>query len=617
MGRQRGRGSRSAWAGLALIGAEGLVALTAGPSPVLVGCLLVLVPGLALAPLLPHELKAPVVRLTVVPVVGVGASSLLLVTLSELRVPLTGLSIRLLLLLTGLAGVLASTWRTGEGSRPLKTAPLAEGSALVLLGSILCLGITLQGSIVGGTPLPGEDWGHYLLYADQIRQQHSLLIDNPYWMLGGQRFAEDPGAPSLYSAYVLLTGEPTSVLLQGIWVFAALAVVSVFTFAATLWGTAAGLISAGLYAAVPMNLDMLSWYGLANIFGLVLLPIVLLALGIALRERNRGDWAMLLGLGLVALAAAHRLTFLVACLALVPCVAVLVYRRRRETVRLVLLGGAGVVLGGGVVAYLVEQGVATKGLQGYHAYLPTKVHWHLVDRDLTTLLGVLGAIALLLVLLAPGLRRDASRFVLFSLSAAILALTYAWVVHVPTSYDRPSYFLPLLLAVAVGVALGRLAPRLAVLAIAAIVLVAFQARDLAPDFRGFYGYVNRESLAVLGKTERLVEPGQPVVTDTCWAFLAPWLLQRPTLAALDPSFILPAVEVEPARLARRILYGGPAGASIARRTGIRYALVDPLCTHAGGTPVAPPDIGTPVFASTRLVVLDLRSAADRAAGATG
>src|SRR4029079_70137 len=116
----------------------------------------------------------------------------------------------------------------------------AEAIGLLLLGGVVCLGVTLLPVMVDGRALPGQDWGHYLLYTDEIRQKHSLLIDNPYWMLGGRDFSEDPGVPALYAAYGLLSGQSTAVLAQGIWVFAALAVVSVFTFVAALWGRTAG-----------------------------------------------------------------------------------------------------------------------------------------------------------------------------------------------------------------------------------------------------------------------------------------------------------------------------------------------------------------------------------------
>jgi hypothetical protein len=45
---------------------------------------------------------------------------------------------------------------------------------------------------------------------------------------------------------------------------------------------------------------------------------------------------------------------------------------------------------------------------------------------------------------------------------------------------------------------------------------------------------------------------------------------------------------------------------LAEKLGVRYALVDPQCTHVSGRPYDPPTSGTAIFASSRLVVLDLQ-----------
>ena len=490
---------------------------------------------------------------------------------------------------------------------PASAETPGEGATLALLGAAVAIGVTLQGLIVGGKPLPGQDWGHYLLYVDEIRKQGSLLIDNPFWMLGGLPFAEDPGAPVLYAAQALLSEQTTASLQQGIWLVAVLAIVSVFVFVAALWGRTAGLIAAGLYAVVPMTLDMLAWHALANIWALVLLPPVLLAAGMALRGRLDLRWCAFLGLFLIALAAAHRLSFLVAVLALLPCLVILVWRHGREGVRFVAWTlGFAVVGGAGVIVDLVQRNIDTGGTQGYRAFLATKVDWEFVARDLTPLFGILGAVALLAVLLAPALRADPARFVLLGLLVAVLALSYSWVVHFPTAYFRAAYYIPVLLAAAIGIAWAKLIPKLALGAAVVILVVGLEARDLAQPLRTFYDYTNQESLTGLGYLKGLTKPDDVIVTDTCWGFLATWLLAQPIIAAQDPSLILPKAEVAPARMARRILYGGEQGAQLARRIGARYAIVDPQCTHQTGRLVAEPDIGTPLYASTRLVVLDLR-----------
>ena len=59
----------------------------------------------------------------------------------------------------------------------------------------------LQAACIGGDPIPGNDWAKYLLYADEITAQGTLLIDNPYWMLGVP-FREDPAVPALYGSFL-------------------------------------------------------------------------------------------------------------------------------------------------------------------------------------------------------------------------------------------------------------------------------------------------------------------------------------------------------------------------------------------------------------------------------
>ncbi len=115
--------------------------------------------------------------------------------------------------------------------------------ALAGLALALLVAVVLQGRVLSGTPVPGNDWAKYLLYADEIARQGSLLIDNPLWMLGVP-FREDPGAPSLYGSFLVLTGAPAGVLMHGIWVFALASLLSVFAFVRALWGSAAACCAA-------------------------------------------------------------------------------------------------------------------------------------------------------------------------------------------------------------------------------------------------------------------------------------------------------------------------------------------------------------------------------------
>ena len=78
------------------------------------------------------------------------------------------------------------------------------------------------------------------------------------------------------------------------------------------------------------------------------------------------------------------------------------------------------------------------------------------------------------------------------------------------------------------------------------------------------------------------------------------------VAGRAPWDILPAAETRPAGLARRILYGDPASAArLAGESQARYALVSPLCDDGRGGFMPAPRFGVPIYASRRLVILDL------------
>ena len=158
-----------------------------------------------------------------------------------------------------------------EAARFLDRAdlPVAGGLALAL-----ALGALLQQHVIGGNPIPGNDWAKYLLYADEVAAHGELLIDNPFWMLGVP-FREDPGVPALYGSFLSLSGEPASVLAHGIWVFAIASILALFAFVRAFWGDLAGVIAAGLWAVLPITQDILAWHGAPNLAAICLLALIL------------------------------------------------------------------------------------------------------------------------------------------------------------------------------------------------------------------------------------------------------------------------------------------------------------------------------------------------------
>ena len=53
----------------------------------------------------------------------------------------------------------------------------------------------------------GTDWGHYLLYADEVAAQGHLLIDDPFAGEDDRIFADPPAVGAIYGSFLLLDGD--------------------------------------------------------------------------------------------------------------------------------------------------------------------------------------------------------------------------------------------------------------------------------------------------------------------------------------------------------------------------------------------------------------------------
>jgi hypothetical protein len=596
------RGRRFGATAVALLVAESVCAALGHPVGALSGAALLIAPGLALIALLPRRLTDhPLALAAAVPTLGLAATTVAFITITRVGIALNGVSARAVLL----AIVLVGLWRL-PFDRPVGRPQLSES---LLLGLALAAGVTLQARVLHGFPVPGNDWAKYLLYADEIRRHGHLLIENPYWMLGVP-FREDPGTPALYGAFLTMTGAPASILVHGIWVFAVLGILSMFAFVRAVWGPVAGGIAALLDAVLPINQDILGWHGLANVAALALMPLVLLGAVELLRGRIDRPRAAGFALLLVGLAATHRLSATVAAPALLGAgVVALAVGQRREILRgLGWTAVALVALGAGVVSHLISINRTFGGTQGYQAYLGSKLDLHLVALDLTWPFCIAAGVALA-VMFAYG-RDDPGLGLVAALLLVVAGLAYSWLLHIPMSYLRMAYYLPLALVPMVGAALvkGPLARRARLSSVIAIALagaIAVPAWSRARDVRSFYLFTTPSSLRGLDRLASQLRPGEPVVTDRCWSFLATWLLHTPTLPALYPEDIQPKAELPFARQAQSVLDGTPSAVVLARRRGIRFVIVDPTCVDPHGRAVDAPLIGDPVYVSTHLVALEL------------
>ncbi|MFT4035855.1 MAG: hypothetical protein QM679_09820 [Patulibacter sp.] len=630
-----------------------------GASSIFTAAAALLAPGFALNGLLPSAMRrSGVTLLCAAPALGVAASSVALISLSRLGVPLTAVTIHLTLLALVAAGWRLSADRVkvaagcDDAASPLAdTSEAAETTGKhgprdwidgVLVTVILAACALLARTVIGATPVPGNDWAKYLLYAAQIAEHHRLLLENPYW-LGGMPFREDPGVPSLYGSLLILSGSPAGALAQGIVALQLLSVAALYASVRVTVGRVGALAAAALLAVAPATQNILGWHGLANVGGFVVLSLMLGVVGLwccgELGRRSEAGLALLI----VALAAAHRLTFALAALMLCA-VAVfglgLAWRRGTLPARCWSLARTGcwiVVLGLLVALDLRARSATSAGTMPYTAYLTTKVQLSLAMRDVSPIMVVLGAGSF--AILAASRRLPRGVWPAALLGAITLLVAYAWVAHLAMYYARMVYYWPVALAPLAGAGIQQLAEllrppgsgtsavantqptaqrpatepaparRLLAFGAAAAIAVAGglsvrNAERQATIVRDFYGFANAGSLRGLNALSATLKPREPVTTDRCWSFLATWLLSTPTYPALADQDIGPRAELALAKKGRSMLSGSDAGQRLAQQLGVRYALLDPTCPTAAAR--SRPR-GEMVYASERLAIVRLRA----------
>ena len=587
----------------ALVAVDALLSAVGLELPALSLAALVLAPGLALAALLPEPLRRSWTALVAsLPGLGFAVISVTVISAASAGAPLEPWLVRLLLAAVAAVGLALPAFELP--SRPGR-AELAAGLGLV---AALALGLLLQERVIGGYPLPGNDWAKYVLYADQIRAHDSLLIDNPFWMLGVP-FREDPGVPALYGVYLVLGGQSAASLAHGIGLFFVAQILSVFALVRAFWGRGPAVAAAALWAALPLNLTILGWHGLANVAAFPLMTLLLAYAACLIRGELRDLAAVGAGVTVVALAATHRLSLVVglATLAVSVAAALLLATDRRAVVRGVLVATAGgIAVSPGVIYDLVTRARTFGGTLSSRAYLSSKIDLGLLIRDLT--IPFVAAVAIAALFAFSRSRRDRALVPLLCMLVVVAGMAVSWLVEFPLSYTRMAYYLPLSLVPLAAIAIWRLprgrwlAPAAAGVLTAYLAAVSFSQAD---DVNRFYRFANPGSVRGLDAVSAQLRPREVVVTDRCWSFLATWLLHTRTLPALDPADIQPKAELPRARQAHAVLSGSPEGRALVRRLHVRFLLVDPGCSSANGQPTKPPRLGRPVFVSRRLVILRL------------
>ena len=614
----------------ALLVVDVVVRLVAGGPYAGATWLLLAACGLALVPFLPAELARPSVRLAVVPALAVGSFSILLTTVSIVGVRLTETSVRAaVLVLVAALVALGAVRPTPSTAAPRRWSARREAAVVALLLAVFAFALASSWDVAYPFQARGTDWGHYLLYADEVSTQEHLLIDDPLAGEDGRVFADPPAVGALYGSLLILDGVSSWSLTAGIVVLSALTVLSVYAAVATLWGAGAGIAAAAAYAVAPIRLDPMYWHGLGTTLALLFVPVVVLALGLLFRRG--GDWraVALLALGLASVGAAHATSAIVVAglvllAPIVDAVRHLVRARgpgrdalhswwRGGVVRPVLAAAAlAFLVGGGVVAHLQLQASAL-GRPVSYRFLGTD--W--LDRAAIEgyyswqFLGVV-AVALALVLSSRRLRGDPALLAVGALALACLVVSQLWRVHVPYEYRRTVYYLAVAMVVVIGVAFLRARPRALwvgawILALAYVAHLSVGLRlpqrvldtplPRDPAVAGLLELRARLDRGELPATERLV-------SDPCLHFAVPYLVRRPTLPAFGERQVGFVARLPLARKAAEILEGGRDGRRLAESLGVGYVVADPECAPGLAARLG----GTVVLGNEELVVVRLPAA---------
>jgi hypothetical protein len=587
--------------------------------------LLVAACGLALLSYMPGELRSLSVDVALVPALGIASFAALLTTVSILDLPLDEVSIRVAVAALVVPVALVS-FRLGAERRGDRAGSRSrEALALVALAAIVAFALAASWDIAYPFQPRGTDWGHYLVYSDQVAAQHHLLIDDPFAGEEGRIFADPPAVGAVYGSFLLLDDVSSWSLTSGIVVISALTILSMYAAAAVLWGTGAGLVAAAAYAVAPIRLDPMYWHGLGTTLAIVFVPLVVLSLGLLFRGARGWRHTVFLALALVGVAAAHStsailVAALVAAAPLVDALVRLIGGRMglraavrgwwRDGIVLPLAAAVGLacVLGAGVVAHLVLQGRSLGRPVDYRFLGP---HWFdraAVEGYFGVAFLLVSVVTLVLVLTSRRLRHDPALLAFASLALACLAVSQLWRAHIPFEYRRVVYFLGVGLAVLFGAAFVRRKPNAVWIAAFVLVLVyvgrtsvglrlperVFRSEPRAPAVSGLVSF--RDEL------DRGALPDSPLlVSDACLHFAVPYLVRRPTIPAFSERQVGFVNRLPLVRQAATILGGGPEGAALARRLGVRYAVADPECA---------PDLaarlhGTTVLRNDDLVVVQL------------
>ncbi len=456
---------------------------------------------------------------------------------------------------------------------------------------VLALGLLLRGVVLFQHDYPpGGDYGHVLLYTDEIIKKGEVPVYFPYHQLGGLRFQSLPGLPLLLSALSSTTGLESIPLAYYALLGSGLLIATVFVFARAVGGDGPALLAALIVALLPANLEMLSWSGYSNIFALALIPVVgwaLLRFRASRLVTGQGGtlgWAALAGLMVVGVVLIHHLSAVVVLLVLAAFALgdiALTRWRARAAATYLFLASFGLALGLPVLIHILDTYFGANAAQttlGEATSVTTKITLGDAYRFFTPVVVLLASAGLVRLFLANR-SGAAGRLVILALAGTIALLGYAWLFSVNLYYTRALYFTPVVVAPAAAYAVwhtNKTTVRPALIALL-VAYLAFTGTTYGVQSSDYYSKVTDDSYTALTWLRDNSQKDDVVLTDRCLAFLLEYLSQRPTVAAFTPELLSSRQEQAVAADASAMLLEQRSQKALFDKYDVRYVVFDTRC----------------------------------------
>jgi hypothetical protein len=364
--------------------------------------------------------------------------------------------------------------------------------------------------------------------------------------------------------------------------FSVVGVAGLYFVGRAMAGPTVGVTAALVYAALPVNLEILGWAGYANVYALALTPFLWWSLA-HLRKKFSHQGVWLAALLASAIALVHVLTAMIVGVALGLAAAVDLIQSK-DRVR--LLRTYAYVLG---AAMLISLPTLYYAVRNYTPENESLAFWSL---DLTAVtrpnmddymrffpglvlgLAALGAARLLLA------RRN-SYVVYLALALLIVSagIAYSWILGFTFYYERALYFMALPLSLLAAYALWTLkwpAGR-AALVMVVVGALALTSAETPSRVANYYSVLDPDSMAAIEWVRDHSSPDDVVVTDGCLAFLWEYIGQRQTAAAFNPIYLSSSAEEAVASEARLILQEPGRSAELIKAHGVQYVMFDAAC----------------------------------------